>query len=361
MHILYGVQGTGNGHISRASAMQQALAAWPDLKVTWLLSGRERSRGCGAIADFEWREGLTFVTRDGRVRLLDTLRRNSLLRFFDDVRNLDLRPYDLIISDYEPVISHAARRRGIPVTGIGHQYAFEHAIPMAGTNPLVNALMRGFAPVTQGIGLHWHHFDAPILPPIIDLELPARLPPLQSGKVIVYLPFESLAAIRTVLRPFRGFDFFIYHPDASRSDEDNLHLRPISREFKQDLLDAALVMTNSGFELISECLQLGKRILSKPLQGQMEQLSNAAALQQLGYAHVIARLDPREIGAWLEQDKPAIQLQYPDVAAELARWIATGQRESREELAARLWLRPGAGSGAPAAAVPATAPGPVVG
>jgi uncharacterized protein (TIGR00661 family) len=339
MHILYGVQGTGNGHISRASAMMQAFQAYPDLKLTWLLSGRERARGCGAIEQFEWREGITFVTGNGRVQLLPTLMKNNLLRFAGDVRNLDLKPYDLVISDYEPVISHAARRRGVPVTGIGHQYAFEHAIPMAGTNPVVNTLMRIFAPVQLGIGLHWHHFDAPILPPIIDLELPASLPPVQPDKVIVYLPFENLQAIRSVLQQFRGFEFTIYHPEAIQEDAGNLHLRPISRRFKQDLLDAAMVMTNSGFELISECLQLGKRILTKPLQGQMEQLSNAAALRELGYAHVIGSLDAREIGAWLQDSKAAVQVVYPDVAAELARWIATGQKESREELAQQLWLR----------------------
>lgn len=342
MHILYGVQGTGNGHISRASAMLHAFKAWPDVKVTWLLSGRERDRGCGAVEQFEWREGITFVTGNGRVQLLPTLMKNNLFRFFDDVRNLDLTPYDLVISDYEPVISHAARKRGVPVTGIGHQYAFEHRIPMDGTNPLVNTIMKVFAPVNLGIGLHWHHFDAPILPPIIDLELPAQLPPVQSDKVIVYLPFENLQTIRTALQPFRGFEFYIYHPDATLADEGNLHLRPISRRFKQDLLDAALVMTNSGFELISECLQLGKRILTKPLQGQMEQLSNAAALRELGYAHVIRTLDSREIGAWLQRNEAPVQVQYPDVAAALARWIATGRKESREELAQQLWLKPAA-------------------
>src|SRR5690606_31546645 len=112
------------------------------------------------------------------------------------------------------------------------------------------------APVTRGIGLHWHHFDAPILPPIIDLQLPEHLPRVYANKVIVYLPFENLQMICEVLRDFPGFEFHVYHPDASVRDEMNLHLRPISRAFKQDLLDAALVMTNSGFELISECLHL---------------------------------------------------------------------------------------------------------
>ena len=339
MHILYGVQGTGNGHISRANAMAQALARYPDVKVTWLLSGRERARGCGAIQQFEWREGITFVTGNGRVQLLPTLLKNNLLRFVGDVRSLDLSPYDLVVSDYEPVISHAARRRGVPVTGLGHQYAFEHRIPMEGTNPLVNTLMRVFAPVDLGIGLHWHHFDAPILPPIIDLELPQQLPAMRSDKVIVYLPFENLQTIRSMLQGFRGFQFTIYHPDAGMEDSGNLQLRPISRQFKQDLLDAALVITNSGFELISECLHLGKRILTKPLQGQMEQLSNAAALRELGYAQVIRTLDSKEIGVWLQDNKPAPRVIYPDVAAELARWLVSGRKESREELAQQLWLR----------------------
>lgn len=339
MHILYGVQGTGNGHISRASRMLHAFSHYPDIKITWLLSGRERAAGCGAIQQFDWREGITFVTRDGRVQLLPTLLKNNLLRFVSDVHSLDLSPYDLVVSDFEPVISHAARRRGIPVTGIGHQYAFEHAIPKAGTNPVVNTLMRIFAPVDQGIGLHWHHFNSPILPPIIDLELPDQLPRVRANKVIVYMPFENLQLIRRLLQHFPDFEFHIYHPDAITEDSDNLHLRPISRQFKQDLLDAALIMTNSGFELISECLQLGKRILSKPLQGQMEQLSNAAALRELGYAHVIPVLNAKDIGAWLQDSKPAVKVVYPDVAAELARWIVTGRNETREELARDLWLR----------------------
>jgi len=337
MHILYGVQGTGNGHISRASAMYEAFKRYPDIKVTWLLSGREQEKGCGTIPDYMWREGITFVTGDGKVKILSTLLKNNISRFLKDVRELDLSPYDLVISDYEPVISHAARKRGIPTTGIGHQYAFGHPIPREGSNPVVNTIMKTFAPVTTGIGLHWHHFDAPILPPIIDLNLPAELPRVYSNKVIVYLPFENLQVVRSLLKPFEGFEFFIYHPDASREDELNLHLRPISREFKQDLLDASLVMTNSGFELISECLHLGKRILSKPLQGQMEQLSNAAALRELGYATVLKKLEPVGIGNWLRDGRKPLQVRYPDVAAELARWIAQGQEESAEELAQKLW------------------------
>jgi uncharacterized protein (TIGR00661 family) len=338
MKILYGVQGTGNGHISRASAMYEAFRAWPDIEITWLLSGRDRELGCGAIPDFEWRAGITFVAENGKINVLKTLRKNNLIQFRRDINNLSLADYDLIISDYEPVISHAARKHGLPVLGIGHQYAFSHKVPLRGENPVVMGIMQKFAPVTQPVGMHWHHFGFPILPPIVDIVIPDPCPLPVEDKVIVYLPFENLGTIARILQSNRDNQYFIYHPDAHHSDHNNLHFRAISRAgFKKDLLDAASVISNSGFELISECLQMGKRILTKPLQGQMEQLSNAEALHQLGYATVINNLDGKLLDNWLREKPAAMQVTYPDVAAALAKWIVDGRCESVPELADRLW------------------------
>ncbi|MEX2366934.1 MAG: MJ1255/VC2487 family glycosyltransferase [Pseudohongiellaceae bacterium] len=338
MKILYGVQGTGNGHISRANAMAQAMQAYPELQVDWLLSGREKSSGCGGIDPFLWREGMTFVVSAGRVDVLKTIKKNNLLQFRRDVGSLDLSPYELIISDYEPVVSHAARKRGLPVTGIGHQYAFNHKIPMRGANPVVKSIMKHYAPVTHSVGLHWHHFDCPILPPIIDLVLPKTLPATIENKVLVYLPFESPEQILEILYTMPDYEFYIYHPNMRNSDSGHIHCRSISRTgFKQNLLDARQVITNSGFELISECLHLGKSILSKPLQGQMEQLSNARALDELGYARIMEKLDAAIIRQWLQQQHTVAQVSYPDVAGRLAKWIATGCSEEIEALASELW------------------------
>ena len=49
-------------------------------------------------------------------------------------------------------------------------------------------------------------------------------------------------------------------------------------EHGQAVRGCAGVVCNSGFELISECLQLGKTVLTRPVLGQMEQMSNAFAL-----------------------------------------------------------------------------------
>jgi uncharacterized protein (TIGR00661 family) len=338
MKILFGVQGTGNGHINRANTMAAALEKYPDLDVNWLLSGRNPELGCGDIQDYSWREGLTFAVKKGKINLLATLKKNNLRQFFKDIKTLDLQPYDLVITDYEPVIAHAARKRGIRVVGIGNQYAFKYPIPMRGTNPFSLALMNNFSPATTSVGLHWHHFGQPILPPILNIKKLETYQPNIPNKHIVYLPFENLEFITELLRTFVEFDFYIYHPEAQEIDFGNLHYRPISRNgFKQNLLNACGVITNCGFELISECLYLGKRIYCKPIMGQMEQLSNAAALTQLGYAEVSFKLSRAEISAWLHHPTSATKLDYPDVAQALAGWIVDGCKESTASMATRLW------------------------
>ena len=50
--------------------------------------------------------------------------------------------------------------------------------------------MKHFAPVSRGVGLHWHHFDHPILPPIVDVEADDDRY-IDRSKVVVYLPFED--------------------------------------------------------------------------------------------------------------------------------------------------------------------------
>jgi len=338
MKILYAIQGTGNGHISRANAMATAFRTHPGIDVEWLLSGRDKIKGCGEIDTFHWREGLTFVVEAGKINTRKTLQKNNLLQFRRDINELDLSAYDLIVSDFEPVTCHAARKQGIPVLGIGHQYAFNHAIPMRGTNLISKALMRHFAPVTQGIGLHWHHFGFPILPPIIDMPVPEVLPAIIDNKVLVYLPFEDPLQFRATLENINDFEFYIYHPDLNNEDDGHLHTRAISRNgFKTDLLDARQIIANSGFELISECLYIGKSILTKPLQGQMEQLSNARALEELDYATVIDRLDENKIRTWLHQNNSIVKVTYPNVAHRLARWIADGRPDTLEALTTEMW------------------------
>ncbi|NVK43730.1 MAG: hypothetical protein HWE39_20995 [Oceanospirillaceae bacterium] len=338
MKILYGVQATGNGHITRARVMEPALAA-AGVDVDYLFSGRDPAAlfNMEPFGDFRCRRGLTFSYQPGgRIDVPGTLLGNSLWQLWREIRELDLSGYDLVISDFEPVTARAARKRGLPSLGIAHQYVFNHRLPGHHQGWGTRAAIRAFAPVDLAVGLHWHHFGQPILPPLIS---PPRYPvSLEADKILVYLPYEPQDELLRWFRPFSDYRFVVYCALKEGRVIENVDFRPFSRDgFEQDLASCAGVISNSGFGLSSETVQYGKKLLSKPYLGQVEQLSNAELMTRLGMATVMQQqFEPRQLADWLRLPNPE-PAPYPDVAGSLARWIAGGQRETVDELARQLW------------------------
>jgi len=386
MRILYGVQGTGNGHISRARAMAPALAA-AGHQVDYLFSGRPAAAYFDMTEFGRWQacDGVTFVVEGGRVRLWRSATQLRLGRWWREVRRLPMEQYDLVITDFEPVTAWAARRAGTPSINLSHQAAFAYSVPRMAGSRITRALLRHYAPSGHRVGLHWHHFGQPILPPLIQIPdevlnagrtaavasagakagawadaVPAATMGTASGAatdtsadavsrttmrpdksfILVYLPFERRADIQRVLAPLRevDLDFLCYHPDVAADEEvDGLPWRRLSREgFQRDLHRADGVICNAGFELPSEALALGRKLLVKPLSGQFEQLSNALALERLGLATRTLALEPGAVERWLTLP-PAEPVSYPAVAPALAEWISRGRWWDVEDLARGLW------------------------
>lgn len=339
MKILYGVQGTGNGHISRARAMNKYLKK-EGVKADFLFSGRERDRYFDMEEFRNWRchKGLTFLHQAGKLRIIDTLKQASVRTLIKDIRTLELEHYDLVITDFEPITAWAAKLKNKPCIGIGHQYAFEHAVPLSGDNVLTRALMKNFAPAKTSLGLHWHHFGQPILPPIAEVHRTED--PTEKNKILVYLGFEEVDDVMAYLEEFGDYKFVYYGPFEKYERCDHIHLKPLSREgFKYDLATAEGVICNAGFELGSEAIQLGKKLLVKPLTGQLEQLSNAKALEELGLALSMKKLDAQITRTWLRDFKGKC-IQYPNVAQAIAKWIAARgweQANGKRALIDSLW------------------------
>ncbi|OEE74408.1 glycosyltransferase [Enterovibrio norvegicus FF-162] len=337
MKILYGVQGTGNGHISRARAMAQALAETPSIEVQFLFSGRAESAyfDMAVFGDYMVRRGFTFFSHAGKIDHVKTALNNNLWQFMQEVRSLDVTQYDLVISDFEPVTAHAAKHRGVPSLSISHQSAFLYDVPKQGQTLIDKAIMRFFAPTELNIGLHWYHFNQPVLPPIIDLKPNDSHP--KSGAVLVYLPFERLDSVLTTLRHFSS-SFICFHPDCQNAAQDgNVDLRPLSKaEFQQALFACDGVIANGGFELPSEALSLGKKLLLKPLSGQFEQQSNVTTLDILGLASTMESLDINAIRQWLAHSESQ-RVKYPEVAEAIAQWLAVGDTSTLPELHEQLW------------------------
>ncbi len=336
MRIFYGVQGTGNGHITRARVMAKELQL-AGIEVSFQFTGRALDKffDMDVFNHYQVRTGLTFNTEKGQVSYLKTARDVKPITFIKDIRALDLSGYDHVITDFEPVTAWAAKRQKKAVLGIGHQYAFNYPIPRAGSDPIANQVMKYFAPADVGVGLHWHHFGQPILPPII--ETPETPEKINKNKIIVYLPFEDQNSVINLLANFRQFEFHIYSPDVAVSNFDHITCNPLSRTgFQNDLYDCAGIISNAGFELASEALQLGKKILVKPLHSQMEQISNAAALKELGYGHTMQDMDVSAIENWLH-DNHAIHITYPNIAKILVQWLQEGMPKMDANFIETVW------------------------
>ena len=336
MKILYGVQGTGNGHITRARALSAEFAK-ANIDVDYVFSGRHPQKyfNMEPFGDYRTLTGLTFFSQKGQVQYIKTALANRQINFIRDIQTLQLEQYDLVVTDFEPVTAWAARLHKKNSIGIGHQYAFAYQVPISGSNWINKFILKHFAPATITLGLHWHHFNNPILPPIVEpVTQTVKITP---GKLLVYLPFEDLDEIYHWLEPETDYEFYVYHDLNEPEARGHIQLLPLSRiKFKLDLLSCEGVISNSGFVMSSEAIQLGKKILTKPLLGQVEQISNAAALKMLGRANVISTLDRDGLRQWLTKSSPA-PVHYPNVAREIVEWIKTGQTESLQSLSTRLW------------------------
>ncbi|MCF7980992.1 MAG: hypothetical protein K9K86_03335 [Pseudomonadales bacterium] len=338
MKILYGVQGTGNGHISRARLIAQYLYEY-QIEVQFVFSGRPKEQyyDMEIFGDYQAYPGLSFAVKNGSVNYLETLKQARPLQFFKDKRVLKASRYDLVITDFEPLTAWAAKQAEALCLGIGHQYALQEDIPTTGDNFIMAKIVEHFAPANYRLGLHWHHFNSPILPPmIVSLDnLPCVSVNPQS--ILIYLPFADQPRLIALLQQFPDYRFSIYSNGYPAGCYQNVDIYPPSRNgFLRSLAACSGVICNAGFELISESLALGKSLLVTPIQRQLEQLSNAVALTQLGLAQVCPDLTRSTLEQWLSS-RQGIQVHYPNVAKAMVDWIIKGDLANSSQLVSRLW------------------------
>ena len=348
MDILYGVNATGDGHTSRARVMSVKLHRNGDANLSYLFSGRAAKdyKDMGCFPDYQRCNGFVFVQKKGTIDRWGTFKEalfgeHSLCQMFRDVAKVRSDDYDRIITDFEPITSYAARLKSIPHIGIAHQYSFRHSLP-EGLNPWRLRIMSTlFSPVKNHLGLHWDHFDGKdILPPIFKAP---KEGPIEKGMILVYLGHEELTDIQNLLRPFTNqYEFHIYHKDIEDYDDRSvpgLVFKPKSSlGFKYDMAHCEGLITNAGFVAPSEMLHLGRKLLVKPVDGQIEQVSNARALEYLGYGRTMETLDANIVRHWLDE-RFAAKVRFPDVAEAVAEWAVHGDFDYKDGLKRDLWYR----------------------
>jgi uncharacterized protein (TIGR00661 family) len=319
LRILYAIQGTGNGHLTRAldivpllrqrCEQLDVLVSGPPADLPLPFAVRYQAQGMGFL--FGKKGGINFVK---------TFQQFNSARFVREIRELPVRDYDLVISDFEPVSSWACRLRGVPCVALSHQSAVLHpAAPRPkAEDPAGRAVLRHYAPSTVQYGFHFQAYAPGIATPVIRQQV-RDLAPTNDGHYTVYLPaFEEatlVAKLRYLSRRTR-WEVFSKHSQVPAT-HGNVRVWPVSGPaFLNSLARAEGVLCGAGFETPAEALFLGKKLLAMPMKQQYEQQCNAAALAKMGVP-IIKNLKDKNLALldeWLYQGRP-VPVHYPDQTA----------------------------------------------
>src|SRR5687768_13379536 len=121
MKILYAIQGTGNGHLSRARDIIPILKKGNEVDL--LISGSQADVVLPYTIKYRL-QGLGFVFgKKGGIDLLATYKKNRLKKFFEEIESLPVEDYDLVINDFEPVSAWACHIRNVRCISLSHQAA----------------------------------------------------------------------------------------------------------------------------------------------------------------------------------------------------------------------------------------------
>ncbi len=319
MKILFAIQGTGNGHLSRAKDVYPELAKYGEVDV--LISGIQADVDVPFPVKYKM-YGMSFIFGNhGGVDIWETTKRMKLFRLMKDVRHLPIEQYYLVINDFEPISAWACKKKHLPCISLSHQCAVLHEkapLPIAG-DPVGKLVLSRYAPVTAAYGFHFKAFAENIFTPVIRKEIRA-VKPTNLGHYTVYLPAYDDETIVRHLSQFKDTKWEVFskhNKEPFRSG--NITVSKIdNRAFIESMASSAGVLCGAGFEGPAEAMYLGKKVLVVPMHGQYEQQCNAAGAQEMGAA-VISTLDEKHyeiIGDWLKNGKP-IEVNYPDITAEI--------------------------------------------
>ncbi len=321
LNILYAIQGTGNGHVSRAREIIPILQEFGNLDI--VLSGDQSKVELPCAIKYQ-SKGLTFIyDRNGGVSYLKTLFKNNPVKIFQEIRKFPVQDYDVVINDFEFITAWACKMRKIPCIGMGHQASFRSPkTPRPKRKDwLGEIILRNYAPCSKAIGFHFDHFDTFIQRPVIRTEI-RKAKVSYRGHYTVYLPAYGDERIYKYLSqlPEKKWEVFSKFTDTAYT-KTNVSFKPISNDsFIESFISCDGILTSAGFETPAEALFMGKKVFVIPIKRQYEQFCNAEAMRAIGIP-VAKELNNNtlvQIRDWVKHQK-AVAVDYPDITRQLIR------------------------------------------
>ncbi|MFC6996615.1 glycosyltransferase family protein [Rufibacter roseus] len=323
MRILYGVQGTGNGHLTRALDIIPALQQYGEVDI--VVSGCQVDLTLPFPVKYRL-GGMSFIFgKKGGINFKKTFAQLNSKRFYKEVKQLPVQEYDLVLTDFEPITAWACYFAKKPCIGLSNQCAVlsPHAPRPKRDDLLGRLILKNYAPVTAQYGFHFARFDQDTFTPIIRQQV-RELVPQNQGHYTVYLPAHDDDTLVHTFSHFPQVNWQVFSKhNKTPFQKGNVQVFPIQNDaFLHSIASSAGVICAAGFGTPSEALFLGKKLLVIPMKNQYEQTCNAAALKYLGVT-VIKSLKSKHfptIQDWLEYGTP-VAVEYPDQTQELVHQI----------------------------------------
>ncbi|HEY6305802.1 MAG TPA: glycosyltransferase family protein [Candidatus Angelobacter sp.] len=335
-NILYGVNGEGSGHSTRAKEVISHLQAKGHR--VHVVSFDRGLRNLAESFDVTEIFGFRIAYVNNRMRYRRTLAKNltkapraaqSLARL---MRQADDWKIELVVTDFEPLSCQVGRRKRLPVISIDNQHCLTNVVVSlprhfrrdAAAAKLVTRLM---TPHAQAY-LVTSFFQAPtrrrntfLFPPILRSEVLATKP-VSGEHVLVYVTSPSPDLVK-LLKQVRA-KFFAYGFGLEGQDGNILFKKPSMDSFLNDLAGSKAIIANAGFSLVSEALFLRKPYLAVPVKNQFEQIFNAYYLEKTGYGAWWKELNKERVDSFL--------FNLPQYEKALASYPRQGNTELLEKL-----------------------------
>jgi len=335
MKILYAIQGTGNGHLSRARDIIPLLQRKGELDI--LVSGIQADVELPYPVKYKFK-GLSFIFgKNGGIDLLATYRKSNLKKLYKEIKSLPIEDYDLVINDFEPVSAWACKIKHKECIGLSHQAA---VINKKSPKPkkkdrLGKAILHNYAPVTEAYGFHFGAYDKNISTPVIRSQVRNAVPE-NKGHFTVYLPAYDDKRIIKTLSEIKNINWEVFSKHSKKEyREKNIHIRPIDNDaFISSMINCTGILCGGGFETPAEALFLKKKLMVIPMKGQYEQQCNAAALQTMGVPAIksLKKKHAGKIKAWTV-NKFSITVNYPDITEKIIDNIIKRHGDTKKQAA----------------------------
>jgi uncharacterized protein (TIGR00661 family) len=323
MKILYAIQGTGNGHMSRAVEIIPLLLKRCETDI--LVSGYQTDLGLPFEVKFRL-QGLSFIFgKKGGIDLRRTYQKANTRKLLQEIKDLPVENYDFVLNDFEPVSAWACYRKKVPCIALSHQSSLlDKKVPRPkNIDSFGSFILKNYAPASFYLGLHFSSYSKNIYTPVVRRDI-REAEKSDQGHYTVYLPAYDDNTLIGLLGKIPDVNWQIFSKHNHQPlTVNNITVQPVDNHaFQKSLIACKGVLCGAGFETPAEALYLGKKLMVIPMQNQYEQQYNAAALKELGVPVIKKLKDSKidKVNEWVHSGY-RVEIHYPDVTESMVEKI----------------------------------------